>query len=416
MLRRMLRALFRLLPLAAAASAMAAEPLRLEDALMRVDARGPDQAVTFGQAEVSRADISTARMLPNPVFLIGVGRSEPRVNLSLSQRLPIFGQHGAAVAAAEKGFLQARAEAQASRWRLRHDARVAYYAVLRAEEEVVIAVAVEALTGRIAEIAAKRLDAGAGTRLEKEQGSLVHVRALQDVSDRKAAARVSRFELFRLLGAGEAEVGALVDPLDRVGATPPLEELLAAARDRHPELRALIAERAAALAREHTARTERRPLPTLEIGAELLDAGTCDPTGASTSRCLGPRGALSFDLPILSLNGGPIERARAEARLAELKLAAAAVRVDAQVRSAWENFAAATARAQFFDLEYVPAATSVEQMAREGFTEGRTGLLPLIEAERSVLEARVGRAEALFARQSARADLEEASGVPLSAP
>jgi outer membrane protein TolC len=55
-------------------------------------------------------------------------------------------------------------------------------------------------------------------------------------------------------------------------------------------------------------------------------------------------------------------------------------------------------------------------MAREGFAAGKTGLLPLLEAERAMLEARLGRAEALYAVQAARADLEEASGVPLSAP
>src|SRR5581483_2128140 len=120
--------------------------------------------------------------------------------------------------------------------------------------------------------------------------------------------------------------------------------------------------------------------------------------------------------PLFNLNGGPIARAEAEARLAELKAHAAEVRIDAQVRSAFETLAAAVARARFFDAEYVPGALAVEAMAREGFAAGKTGLLPLIEAQRAVLEAHLGRAEALFAVQSARADLEEASGVPLSAP
>ena len=55
-------------------------------------------------------------------------------------------------------------------------------------------------------------------------------------------------------------------------------------------------------------------------------------------------------------------------------------------------------------------------MAREGFAAGRTGLLPLIEAQRALLDSRLGQTEARFAVQAARADLEEASGVALSAP
>ncbi len=261
-------------------------------------------------------------------------------------------------------------------------------------------------------MAREKYEVGTGTRLDERQASLVHVRAQQDVSDRRALARVARLELARQLGAPAESLGAIADPLPELGVTPALDELLAAARARHPELRALDAEREAARARAAAARADRRPVPTLELGLELLDPATCGTTG----RCVGPRGALSFDLPVLNLNGGPIERAEAEARLAELKAAAAAVRIDSAIRSAYENFTAAVARARFFDAGYVPAALEVEAMAREGFAVGRSGLLPLIEASRAVLDARLGRTEALYAVQAARADLEEASGVALSTP
>ena len=64
----------------------------------------------------------------------------------------------------------------------------------------------------------------------------------------------------------------------------------------------------------------------------------------------------------------------------------------------------------------MPNSIEVEAMARESFAVGRSGILPLIEAERAVLDARLGRTEALFAVQAARAELEEQSGVALSAP
>jgi len=116
-------------------------------------------------------------------------------------------------------------------------------------------------------------------------------------------------------------------------------------------------------------------------------------------RCWGPRGALSFDLPVLNWNGGPVARGEAEARLAEYKHAAAARRIDAAVRTAYDQWAAAVTRARFFDLQYVPTAQSVEQMAREGFAAGKTGLLPLIEAERALLDAQLNRVEALYAME-----------------
>jgi cobalt-zinc-cadmium efflux system outer membrane protein len=390
-----------------------AAPLPLAAALRRVEERGPDQAVAGAQVDVARAEVTTARMLPNPTIAFNAGRAEPVFAASVAQRLPLFGQRGAAIRAAEGGVTQARAEADLLRWRLRHDGRVAYYAAVRADDEVQIAAEIEALTRRIADMARQRFEAGAGTRLEREQGSLVHVRAVQAVSDRQAEARVARLELARLLGGAPDESHELTDALAVEGAMPPVEELLSDARSRHPELRALAAEREAALLRASAARAERRPTPTLELGVEVLDAATC---GNGSDRCVGPRGALSFELPVLNLNAGPIARAEAEAQLATTRYRVAAWRVETLVRAAWQRWSAARARARFFDETYLPSAISVEAMAREAFATGRTGLLPMIEAARAVLEARIGRTDALYDVQAARADLEEASGVALSAP
>ena len=394
-----------------------AEPLGVGEVLRRVAERSPEQAVAAGGIDVARADVLTARMLPNPTLLLTAAQSEPVFAASLAQRLPIFGQRGAEVRAAERGVELARAEAQLAVWRLRHDARIAYYNVARAEESLAIAQASEELARRIAQMAAERFDAGAGTRLDRDQGALVDVRALQEIADRRTMAAIARLELARLLGAPPEELGALADPLATIGATPPLEELLAQARARHPELRALVAERDAARARAIAARVERRPVPTLELGIELLNESTCNPKSASTTpNCIGPHVGLSFDLPVLNLNGGPIARAEAEAQLAELKLRAASLRVEIGVRGAYQALSAAVTRARFFEAEYLPKAISVERMAREGFAEGKNGLVQVIDAQRSVLEARLGLVETQFAIQSARADLEEASGVALPAP
>ncbi|MGZ3441834.1 MAG: TolC family protein [Polyangia bacterium] len=397
-----------------------AEPatIGLAETLRRVADVGPDQAVARAQLPVAQSEVRTARMFPNPTLGANAGRAEPIVAGVLTLHLPILGQRGARVRAAEKALEQTRLETTLSLWRLRHDARLAYYAVARADEQLVIARQVEALSRRVAQIAAERYDAGAGSLLEKLQAQLVEDRALQDVLDRQTALRVTALDLARFVGLAPGTLPALSDPLATVGPTPSLEALLAEAERGPPELRALEAERFAAEARAHAARADRRPLCNVDLGGELHDPTTCTsgPNADSGPRCVGPRGGLSFDLPVFNLNGGPIARADAEARAASIKRDAAARRIETQVRAAWESLTAAVTRARFFEARYVPAATQVEAMAREGFAAGRTGLLPLIEAQRSLLDSRLGQTEARFAVQSARAELEEASGVALSAP
>jgi outer membrane protein TolC len=406
----MLRLALALMVCAATARAQAA-PLGLAETLKRVAEIGPDQAVAQSTVPVAAAEVHSARMFPNPGFSVNGGQSEPVVAATLTLRLPILGQRGAHVHAAEKALQQTRLEATLALWKLRHDARIAYYSAARAEEELTIAQQVELLTRRVADIAATRYDAGAGSLLEKLQAQLVHDRAQQDLIDRATALRVTRLELARIAALSPEEIGALADALATVGATPDVASLIAEAARQHPELRALEAERFAAMARAQAGRADRRPIFNIDLTAELLDATTCN----SSNRCVGPRGGLGFDLPIFNLNGGPIARAEAEARAAQLKRDAAARRIDTAVRAAYENWTAASIRARFFETRYVPSATQVEAMAREGFAAGRTGLLPLIEAQRSLLDSRLGQTEARFAVQSARADLEEASGVALSA-
>jgi cobalt-zinc-cadmium efflux system outer membrane protein len=354
-------------------------------------------------------------MFPNPTVALSGARSEPTFAGTLAFRLPIFGQKQALERSAARELEQSRAEISRELLRVRHDARIAYYTAVRAADELAIAEEIEGLTDKVAGMASERFSVGSGNRLEREQAVLVHVRAVQEVSDRTALARIAALELTRLIGA--EQLPKLSDPLSKVGAIPTIDPLLAQAHDQHPEIQVAAKEREAARARADLARAERIPVPTIEVGAELLTAATCsDNTRVTGSGCFGPRGALSFDLPLLNQNGGPIAKGEAEAAVADFKLQAALRRIDSSVRASHQSLEAASRRAQFFDERYVPAADAVLAMAREGFSEGRTGLLPLLEAERSVLEARLGRIEALFTVQSARADLEEASGVLLSAP
>lgn len=389
-----------------------AEPLRLADVLGEVEVRGPDQRVATSTVDVARADVRTARLFPNPGVVFGGGRSEPVFNASVVLRLPIFGQRGYQRRAAEASARQTLHEAVATRWRLRRDARLAYYNVARAAEEVTIAIEVEQLTARMTTMAAERLEVGSGNRLDERQASLVHGRALQDVSDRRALSTIARIELARQLGRPVNDVGPLADALETIGAQQQVDDLIATATVAHPELVALADSRVAAQLRASSARADLRPSLSLEAGVEMLDPSTC----GQSHYCAGPRGAVGFDLPIFNLNRGPIARGLAEAHVAELRTSAAQTRLAAEVRTAYTSLAAAEVRVRFFDEDYVPNALEVEKMAREAFAVGRSGILPLIEAERAVLDARLGRVEALYAAQAARADLEEASGVALSAP
>src|SRR5439155_6584224 len=111
-----------------------------------------------------------------------------------------------------------------------------------------VALAAEAvkLAGELERMAREKFNSGSAPQLEAEQAALALRRAGQDRADRETAARDARQDLAKLFGEPEAEPQA-TDPLLPKAELPPLEALLEKAKE-HPDVRALEAQRQAALA------------------------------------------------------------------------------------------------------------------------------------------------------------------------
>ena len=61
-----------------------------------------------------------------------------------------------------------------------------------------------------------------------------------------------------------------------------------------------------------------------------------------------------------------------------------------------------------------PSATLLN-MAQIGYKQGATGILPVIDAETTLRNARIGYINSLLAVYKARAEIQAATGLPLSA-
>ena len=166
----------------AGAARVQAAPLGLRETLTRVAEVGPDQAVAQSLVPVAQAEVRSARMYsPNPTIGLNGGRSEPVAAALLTLRLPILGQRGAHIRAAERGSGSRPPGGRRALWRLRHDARIAYYAVARADEEVAIARRGGAAHPTRRRHRGRALRRRRRTRLKKMQASAGPRRCQQDV-------------------------------------------------------------------------------------------------------------------------------------------------------------------------------------------------------------------------------------------
>jgi len=61
----------------------------------------------------------------------------------------------------------------------------------------------------------------------------------------------------------------------------------------------------------------------------------------------------------------------------------------------------------------LPTATTIEQLAEEAYRLGRSPVLAVLEAQRSLRDTKIDYLAALVSFQSALADLEDALGGPI---
>jgi cobalt-zinc-cadmium efflux system outer membrane protein len=384
------------------AIALLAQPLHLDEAFTRARSRNPGLTAARELVHAAQAGVDAAGALPNPTVGVTYGPDEPKFIGSLDQKLPILGQRGTAIAAAERDVEAAEADRGVREVALRASVRRAYAALSAAQERGRLAADAFQLAQELERRALARVQTGLAPQLEAVQAGLARRRAQQERDDRAAALASAREELGRLLGESDSTAIEAADPNFPLPAAPRVEDLLARSA-RHPEVESFLRRQDAALARAQRERAAVRPIPDVVVELQKYYDGTG----------FGVRAGISFDLPVLSWNGGRVREAQAQAQEAAANAQEASVRRMSEARAARARWDASSARARSFAEEIVPAAEKLVRMARDAWELGRTPLTAVLQAQAELGSARGEASDAALTAQSALADLEEAAGVGL---
>jgi cobalt-zinc-cadmium efflux system outer membrane protein len=377
----------------------APQPLTLEQALARAAKQNPELLAVQRGIPVAKAGVEAAGQLQNPTVAFSAGPDEPTLFGTIAVRLPVFGQRGTAVNAAQAEVPVAQAETAALTMRLLAAVRRAYFALATADAQEALGRQTEQLAAQLAQMAEEKFRNGTAPQLEAEQARLSRTRAAQDHLDRASVALAARVALAQLLGDPPDEDLRATDALSPVPQPPPLESLLAKAQQ-NPEVQSLRRRREAALLRADRERAAVRPVPEVALELEKLNR----------TPMLGLRAALAFEAPFLSWNRGRVHEQEALAAAAEAQERAAVKRLTAQVRAARVRWEAAARRARFYESDFVPAALRLLEMARAAWQLGRAPLVSVLQAQTDLAVARSKALDAASEAQNAFADLEEAAG------
>lgn len=386
--------------------------LALSEALSRALASNPRlraQQLTLTAADGARTQ---AGLWSNPTLdydreNLGNSRLQggdgPTTQLALAQLIELGGKRSARQAIAEHAHQAAGEEVTLALASVTASTTERFAQVLVAQEQLRLSDELQLIAEKTAQTVAAKVKAGKVMPIEASKGEL----ALMDARLRKAKAErdlsSARTRLAQSWGAVVPDFVQVVGQFEELPELPS-EAVLRERLRRSPLLRretARVAERAAELS---LARAKAMPDLTLSAGVRRYEA-------------LGEEAyviGVSVPLPLFDRNQGERVAAEARAEAASYEQRLAETEAYASLSQAYQGLAQAQQEVQFLKAQVLPSAESVYGVARTAYEAGKFSLLDVLDAQRTLFDAKSRYLTALQTFHSHVATLEALIGGPLN--
>ncbi|CAH0353377.1 MAG: TolC family protein [Pseudomonadota bacterium] len=387
-------------PLSAASPpAPTVQPLTLAEAIRLALQFSPQIVANQQELAASDGTVIQAGARPNPEIqaLIEDTRRESRTTtVQFSQPIELGGKRSARVSVAELGRAQTAVDVEGRRAQIRADVSDAFFGAVIAQERVQLAQASAELSGRAADAASKRVQAGKVSPVDETRAKVAHAGVRVELRQAQGELRSARQRLSALLGpaAPRAQVlawqsnalPALLSPDTSLTDVPALRQ----ARLEVDRRQAMV----------ELERARRIPDVTLTLGAKR------DQQVGRNQTVIG----LSMPIPVLDTNRGNLLQALRLHDKAEADLQATQIRIDTEWTQLSERQRSAQAEVQALKEEVLPGAESAWQAATTGFELGKFSFLDALDAQRTLFQARAQYLRALNELYRTTADIDRLLG------
>lgn len=374
----------------------------LQTALAQAMAQNPGLRAAQQAVAASEGAMIQSQARPNPELAFSqedTRRATRSSSLQWNQPIEIGGKRAARMKVAEHGVELARAELDTARAALRADVRAAFANLLAAQQRVQLNEKTLEIAAQARDAAAKRVMAGKAAPLEETKAQVAESSAQLALNQAQSGLRVARQQLALLWGGSGMAVGEAMGDMVQLPQLPPQEQLLQKVEHSAQVVRA----QKAYLQAKSTAeleRAKRLPDPTVSVGIKRAEEA------GRNQLLLG----VSIPLPILDSNRGNQLQALRLADKAEDELLAARQLAQAQLLQNYEQLQ--TSRAQTLQLQskVLPGAQSAYEVAAKGFSLGKFSYLDVLDAQRTLADARSLYLDQLVATHRAAAEITRQLG------
>lgn len=411
-------------------SAVAPVPLTLDVVLRSAAHAHPLVVAAEGRLRAARGQRTSAGAIPNPVFTYQVenasfpgGRATSGIDREVSTyaTLPLepLWQRGPRVNRANSDVGTAEADLVGARRAVALDAARAFHRMALSQASVAATRDIALGLDSVVRFTGARVREGAAAegdllRLQVEQDRVLTEQALQEAEFVSARAMLAPYlgpdtARTHLLVADTTRRGELeaVMPApftagDRAASAPSFrfaERLTPDEQGTRPDVLAARSRARSAAADEQL----QRLLVVRQLGATF---GSKSIAGTRTMIA-----GLSMPIPLFDRNRGDVERARGERSAAEAELAWVERRASAEVTGAYDAARVLTARVMALQSNFLSRAEESRRVALAAYREGAVPLLQVLDATRTLGDARLTYLRARFAQQDAVLALYVAMGL-----
>lgn len=393
--------------LAIAEESIVLKNLTLSEATAFALQANPEIAVVMRGREVESAQTLQAASRPNPTLSGQVQdlRSQNRIaSIILSQQLETAGKRDKRMAAADASLSMAEADIRITQAEISAKTYAAFYQVLAAQQAQALAQQLLKISTQSKESTAKRVLAGKVSPVEETKAKVAEAGLkidLASASQQLVSAKQRLASLWaKSLESNSHEDYIAVGELEQLNNSATLDDLTAQLAD-SPRLRKAslaITQKQALSAIEQSKQT---PDLTVSLGAQRNEE-----LGGTTQAIIG----LSIPIPVFDKNQGNLQSARAREFQSIDEKTALENQLKTELADAYSRRQLQIEASNMYQQDILQGAQSAYEAARKGFEFGKFSFLEVLDAQRTLFQAKTQFIQTLVLARLAEADIQKILG------
>ena len=379
--------------------------LVLDQAIAWALEKSPVLGASRSRADAATASRSQAGALPNHELSIEAeniygdgpydGTDAAEITYGVEQLVELPGKRGNRIRMAESENARVHFERDAAQLDLIRDITIAYAELAAAQQERFIIEKESTLAAEVRDSVAARVTAGKEPPIQKNKAE-IELSASEIALDRaNRTADAKKHALVALMGGDIGDFTVQADSLPVLAEPEPLESYRSRLV-RTPDAKSLEADVTQAQSALSLEKANVLPDPTFSFGVKEFRE---DDTQAFVA-------GVSLPIPIFNLNRAGIKRAGHELNAVMMDQRGGQLSLDAALTQSYGDFASAYREASALQTAVLPGAEEAFSFAREGYEAGKFGYLEVLDAQRTLFEARKQYNEAVLDYYRQRAAIE----------